>query len=145
MKISTLVTFLAIVGGIVFIMASMISEGESKYDVSINKSDWENSYNYVNDVNQSLSPLIDDFNKITDTSEDSGGWFSKLVTGISAIPKAVIAVPSLVFSSIVSTKEIATGITSSLKIPGEIILIILTIITVWAVFKLVEIFQRYPL
>lgn len=144
MKISSVIGFLAIVGGIVFIMAMMVTEGGEKYDVNINKSDWESSYNYVNDINNSLNPLIEDFNKITDTSEDSGGWFSKLVSGISAIPKAVIAVPSVIFSSIVSTKEITGNVLTSLKVPTEIILIAFVIISVWVVFKLIELYQRYP-
>jgi len=144
MKISSVITFLAIIGGVIFIMANMITEGSEKYDVRINKSDWESSYNYVNDINQSLNPLIEDFNKITDTSEESGGWFFKLVSGIAAIPKAVIAIPSVVFSSVVSAKEITGSMLKSFKVPGEIILIVFVVISIWVVFKLIEIYQRYP-
>ena len=144
MKISSVITFLAIIGGIIFIMANMVTEGSDKYDITINKSDWESSYNYVNDINDSINPLIEDFNKITDTSEDSGGWFTKLVSGISAIPKAIIAIPSVIFSSIVSTKEITGSILKSLKVPSEIILIAFVVISIWVVFKLIEIYQRYP-
>lgn len=144
MKISSVITFLAMIGGITFIMGLMVMEGSLKYDVSINGSNWNSSYNYINQINQSLSPLESDFKKISDTSEESGGWFFKLVSGISAIPKAIIAVPSVVFSSIIYGREMIGSLGMMFLIPGALILIMMVIVFIWGLFKLIEIFQRYP-
>ncbi|MFX1312072.1 MAG: hypothetical protein ACFFHD_05625 [Promethearchaeota archaeon] len=142
MKISGVITTILIIGAIIFIMASMINEGQEKYDVEINKSNWENNYDYVNEINETIEPVNNALRIITDTSEDSGGWFYKLTTGIAAIPKAVIAIPSLGMSSAVYAKEIITSITTSLNIPAELIIILLVVISAWVIFKLVEFLQR---
>lgn len=129
-----------VVGGILFIMQSMITDGSNAYDVPVNTSAWQSQYDYVNQTNETIAPLTEAFNKIGD---ENNGWFTKLTAGISAIPKAIILIPQLLFDSFASTGSIMTGFATSLNLPQQLIILIGVMLLVWGIIKLVEMYQRW--
>lgn len=142
MKISTFIGLLVIVGAIIFIATTMIEEAETKYGMNVNKSEWEGKYDYANEINASIAPLK---NSLATIQDEDAGWFSRITEGLSAIPRAVVLVPSLVFGGFVFGGELITGLLSSLHIPAVLISVVLVVLIVWGVFKLVEFFQRWQL
>jgi hypothetical protein len=140
MRFSTLITMLLVTGVILFVAGMMIEEADMVYNTDINTSKWEGKYDYATQVNSSINPLIDSFEKIQD--EDIG-WFTKLTAGISAVPKAVVLIPSLIFQSLRMGGNLITGVLTSLSIPLYIITVAIIMLLVWGVFKLVEFFQRW--
>jgi len=128
------------VGVIFFVFAQMATEANTKYSTNINNTDWDTKYNYASRVNNTIAPIKTAFENIED---DNVGWFSKLTSGIAAIPRAVIALPVLLFSSFSIGGEMIGNFATTLGIPLFIVNIFLIILIVWGIFKLVEIYQRW--
>lgn len=142
MKLSVFVSFMLIVAGVFFIFALMVQESNDQFsDADINSSEWEDSYDYVSDLNSTVYPLEQKLRVIQDTES---GWFTKLVSGITAVPYAVITFPQVIFGSLEVGGRVTTGFLAALAIPGYIISIVILMILMWALFKLVEFFQRSP-
>lgn len=140
MKISTFISILLIVGVVIFIFGMMVQEGEEKYDTDINKSAWQGKYDYTEQINKSITPIMTSFENIQD---EDVGWFTKLTAGISAIPKAIMLVPSLLFSSFSLGTNLMTGIFTSIKLPAYLISVAIVMLVVWGLFKLIEVFNRW--
>jgi len=141
MKISTFVMIILVMSGFFFIFGLMSQEAKLYYpDSEINDSDWYGRYDYVSSINSSIAPLERSFKDIGDENK---GWFSKLTSGIAAIPAAVIAIPSLLFNSFITGGKIVTGMFNTLNVPQYLVTLILVMIVVWGVFKLVEIYNRW--
>lgn len=141
MKLSTFVTIILIISGVFFAYAQITKEINTQYpDSSLNSSEWEDKYDYIEDVNETFAPLESSLKKIQD---EDAGWFSKLAEGITALPYAILIVPQAVFGSLVFGGEIATGFLTIWAIPSAIITLGLVLILVWAIFKLVEYFNKY--
>lgn len=140
MNFSTFVMFLLVVSGIFFMFASMTAETNSQYsDANINTSQWEGRYDYVAGINSTIAPLKQKFDVITDEKQ---GFFTKLASGIAAIPYAIIIFPQVVFGGLSLGSNVSVGLLAALAIPSYIILLVTVMILVWALFKLVEFFQR---
>ena len=140
MKISSFIMILLMIGMVFFVFSQMASEANTKYGPKINNTDWETKYNYVSRVNSTISPLKSSFDNIED---DNIGWFSKLTSGIAAIPRAVIALPALLVSSFSIGGEMISNFATALGVPVFILNIFLTALIVWGIFKLIEAFQRW--
>ena len=142
MKIITLIIFIVLIGGIVFYtFTSASQELNQQYNNSypINTTLWEGKYNYTDQVNSSISPLITDFNNIQDEEK---GWFTRITSGIIAVPHAVIAFASLAIVSVTTMSNIITTGGTHLKIGLPIIIALITMLVVWVVGKLLEYFNR---
>lgn len=143
MKISTYVLLLVCVGAVLFVYASMMSESAQRYpEANINSSEWAGKYDYALEVNKSISPLQNAFAKIQD---ENTGWFTKLTAGITAIPLAIIELPTLLFKSFSLGGSLITGIFTSFGLPAYFIIVAIILIIVWGIFKLAEVYQRWPL
>lgn len=145
MKISTAFMFLIIVSGIILVYSEMTREANEQfgtYGTYINSSEWETKYDYVDRLNSTLAPLQEKFEVISDPEK---GFFSKLVSGIYAIPYAVILVPSAVFQGVSMAGSMTLGFLTALGLPTKILLVATLLIFAWSVFKLLEYFQRSPL
>jgi hypothetical protein len=142
MKFSNFVIFMLIVAGIFFLFALMVSESNEQYpDANINSSEWESQYDHVSEINRTVLPLQDKFEVIQD--EDKG-FFTKLAAGITAIPYAIIIFPQVIFGSLELAGDMSLGFLAALAIPAYIITIVLVIMLVWALFKLIEFFNKTP-
>ena len=140
MKISTFITMLLVVGLLLFVSIDMIKQSEDTYSIDVNTTDWEDQYDFANDINTSISPIrtaIDDI-----TSEDTG-WLEKVGSGFTGIISAVTFLPSLVWDMGAMGTNIITGIGTSMGIPGYMLFVFITMLTVWGIIKLVEFFQRW--
>lgn len=141
MKISGFISLLLVISAFVIILGLMSEESSNYYpEANINDSEWSGKYNYVSSVNTSIAPLQASFETISDENK---GWFSKLTAGISAIPSAVIAVPVLLFKAIGHAGSLLSGTFTTLRIPVELIVIFTITILVWAIFKLMELYNRW--
>jgi len=141
MKISTFISILLVVGGIFFLFASMVAETNTQYpDADINSSIWSNKYNYADRINTSIAPIQQAF---VDIEDDNLGWFTKLVSGIAAIPRAIITLPILIFSGFAIGGEMITGFATAIKLPAYILQVILVMLIAWGLFKLVDTFARW--
>ena len=143
MKISTFISLFLVIASFMFIAGLISNEAKTYYpDSNINDSEWYGKYDYAGDINESIHPIKTAFDKIGDSEL---GWWSKLTSGIAAIPQAIIALPVLLFKSLYFGGLIIAGSFTSLLIPATIIVIIGTMILVWALFKLAEIYQRWAI
>lgn len=141
MKISTFFIFILIVSGIFFSFAQMVSEANDQYpDNSLNSSDWEDNYDYIDDINETISPLENSLKTIQD---EDAGWFSKLTAGITAIPYALIIVPQIAFGGMEFGGNIVTDFFSVWGLPQTIATIGIVILLVWGIAKLVSHFNKW--
>ena len=136
MKISGIITFMIIIAGIFFVFALMVSESNTQFpDAKLNSSAWENQYDYVDDINESISPLKQKLDVIAD--EDTG-WFKKITTGITAIPKVIVFMPKATFDTLKFGGNMITDFFLVFNFPAKVTIIALTLVFVFAIFKLIE-------
>lgn len=139
MKISTFIYIMLFVGVILFVMASMVSESNSKFDTGINTSLWEGKYDYSESVNSSVSELSDSINTVTNSDN---GWL-KVEAGFTGIISAVKLLPSLMGMTFVNGGAMITGGLSSIGLPAYLIAVFLIGLTIWGVTQLIQFFQRW--
>ena len=143
MKLSTYLQIFLIIAGFMFIFGLMAQESKENYpDANINDSAWVGKFDYSGEINDSIQPVKTALENIGDEEK---GWFVKILSGIAAIPSAVIGMASLILGSFVHGGAIITGSLTILAIPATIIAIILIMILVWGIIKLVEIYQRWQI
>ena len=142
MKISTFIFALLFVGMVITVMLLTVRDTESFYGVEVNTSLIEGKYDYASSLNDSIYPIQESIDKISDQDQ---GWLSKVGAGFTGIISAVILLPSLVWKTFFLGGSMITGGLGSLLIPASIIAILLLALTIWGVIKLIEFFQRWPL
>jgi hypothetical protein len=143
MKISGYIMMLLVVGAVFFIFAQMISEANENYpSTNINSSVWDSKYDFANGINNDTAPLQQAFSDIENPDK---GWFSKLISGIAAIPWAVIKLPVILFSALAMGGIMVTGFLGIFGIPAYIVTVVLIMMVVWGIIKLIEAFHRWYL
>ena len=136
MKISSAITFLIIVAGIFFIFALMVDEANTQYpEANLDSSEWKNQYDYIDRINNTVDPLKQDLLTVAD---EEAGWFKKITTGITAIPKVVVVVPAITFNTFVFASQMIGDFFSALNIPGKILTAVIVMILLFLIFKLIE-------
>lgn len=141
MKISAFVIFILIVAGVVFTYAELVREANEQYDTNyINSSQWSEEYDYIDEINETVSPLETKLKIITDEDQ---GWFSRLTSGITAVPYVILIVPQAVFETLGFAASIIVGFFSVWGLPQKIITLALVILAVWGIFKLIEFFNKW--
>lgn len=143
MKISLMITFIIIVGIVFLGFTTMSNDLNTQYTngTEINTSLWSGKYNYTNQVNNSISPLVEDFNNIAD---ENSGWFTRLGSGIVAIPHAVVGVASLALTSLGSLGGIVSNAGNAIGIPPAVIYGFIVILTIMVLTGLLSFFQKSP-
>lgn len=126
--------------GLVFAMVgSIINDFETQYpDINVNTS-WEDEYDYRDEINESVSSLKDKLDIITDEEE---GWFSKIAAGITAVPRAIILVPVVMFETISYGLIILVKVGNDIGIPSFVIAFTTIAVILILIFKLISFFQR---
>jgi hypothetical protein len=141
MKFSTYLSIILVIGVFFILFGMMINQTNNDYlSMNIDNSSWANSYDFSNDINRTIAPIQKTF---TDIENPELGWFSKITSGLAAIPFAVIRLPLLIFDSFVYGGKIVTNSLGALGIPISVILIVCTMIALWGIFRLIETFQRW--
>lgn len=140
MKLSTFVLFILIASGVFYTFALIIYEGNENIDGNyLNSSEWEEEYDYIDDVNETFAPLE---GKLKAISDEDTGWWGKLTAGITAIPYAVLIVPQSIFGSLVFGSSITVGFLTLLVIPATIISLATVYLIIWGIFKLIEFYNK---
>lgn len=143
MRISSAILMIIAISGIILMAAISLKELDTQYpDANITTSEWDSKYDYSPQINSSVAGLKDKFDKITDTDT---GWFTKLTSGIYAIPYAIIAVPGVILTSLAYGTSIAVDGLTGLNIDSRIIMLVMIGMLIWGIFKLVEMFNRTPI
>ena len=96
MKISVIVTILLMISVILFVMVQMVKEAEERYDIEINKTEWEGKYDFAANINESIQPIKE---SISDISDEEKGWLEKIGAGFTGIIAAVTFLPTLVWDT----------------------------------------------
>jgi hypothetical protein len=162
MKISSFIIFLIFVSMIFATFGMMVHESNNTYSttmpdyVPLSSGNWSDggstgvagggNYDFVESINFVIIPLQTRWAAIIDVDT---GFFTKLVAGISAIPYAIVLLPSVLFATIAMAGGMVTGFLGVLGIGGVstgwFVIAAVLMILVWAVFKLMEFFQRVPI
>ncbi len=139
MKLSAFILIVLTIGFSFSLVGSVIYDFETQYpEVDVN-STWENAYNYADEINESVYDLKVKFDIIG--SEDIG-WFSKIAAGITAIPKAIIAVPVVLFKTMVYAINIFSDISATIGLPPFVVPFGIVAIIVVILFGLVSFWHR---
>lgn len=128
-----------IISVVFFSFGQIINEGEEIYDVNASTEEWEGKYDYVSKLDGIITPLKNKFETLQDENK---GWFAKLGAGITAIPYAIVLVPTMVFQGVSIGGEITTGFLLALAIPGYIIIAALVGLTIWAISELIKLYNK---
>lgn len=140
MKISTFITILLVVGILIFVIVSMVNESEENYDITINKTGWENQYDFASEVNNSVSPIKQ---SIDDITSEEKGWLEKIGSGFTGIIAAVTFLPTMVWQIGTMGTQLITGIGGYMGIPSTIIFVLVVMLLVWGIIELIQFFQRW--
>jgi len=141
MKISTFITMFLIISAVFFIFTLMANDVKEYYPQDEqNISEWSGKYEFSDNVSDYVEDIQSPLEKLGD--EDKG-WVLRTISGVAAIPAALIALVTVVFKSFLLGGKVITGTFSSLNIPNYLIAIVISMISLWGIFKLVEIVQRW--
>ncbi len=139
MKLSAFILLILVVGLSFSLVGSIIHDFETQYpDVDVNTT-WEDDYDYAERINTSVYGIRKEFAIIGD--EDTG-WFSKIAAGITAIPKAIIAVPVVLFQTIGYAINIISDIPNIIGVPSYVIYTGIVALIVVVLFGLVSFWHR---
>ncbi|MBA7490712.1 hypothetical protein ES702_01255 [subsurface metagenome] len=139
MKSSGYITIILMVGLCFAIVGSVVNDFEIQYPAIDVNTSWSGKYDYTSGINESISGLKDKFDIIADEDE---GWFSKLTAGISAIPKAIVIVPLVMFKTISYGLIILVEVGTEIGIPSFVTVFATIGIFTIVVFKLVAFWHR---
>ncbi|KKN19473.1 hypothetical protein LCGC14_0945450 [marine sediment metagenome] len=128
-----------IISGVFFTFAEMIKEQNDNFPNRINSTEWEDKYDYIDDINETFYPIE---TKLKTIQDEEAGWFSKLTAGITAIPYAILIMPQAVFGSLLFGGQIVVGFFNVWGLPQKIVTLVLVLILIWGIFKLIEFFNK---
>lgn len=141
MKISTYIELMLVVGVIFFVFAMMINESAIQYpETNMTDNEMADKYDFSTQINNSFAPLS---SAIQQVGNPDVGFFSKLASGLAAIPYAVILLPSVAIQTLAYGFTLLTGGFIALSVPVYILTVVFIIMLVWVVIKLIEVFQRW--
>lgn len=146
MKLSSTMMLLLLVSMVFLAWGLLISDFETNY-VETNISDapsinetFLQSFDNTAALNESMKDVREGFDKIA-TSE---GFFEGLVNVGFVIPKALIAIPKVLFIQLGLAITTLTQVLALITIPPTFIVIALVGFFMFVLFKLVEFFGKHP-
>lgn len=139
MKPTDYLVFIVFIGLIVGVVSLSIGDFNTmNVGNDINLTGLNETYDKVQEINEDVNESVQSFQRLAD---DDASWFSKISSGIVAIPKVVIALPLLIIKSgvLLSTmiSESLTGV-----VPPFVIFGILSLILIMILRRFMEFFQR---
>lgn len=144
MKISQLLMFV-VFAGLVFLAFTTVADNlNSDYSPKINgslinTSLWDDKYNYTDQVNSSVSPVLENLKDVADSDK---GWFTKLASGLIAIPQAFIAFVTLSVQGISFSGSILSNFGTVLGIPQAFVIAVIVVIVILVVTQLLNFFNK---
>jgi len=132
-------TLVVVIGVFVFLIVSGANEMNTIYpDNPINTTNFTGQYNQIQQIQDRANESYMNFQKLG--AEDTS-WFQKIGAGIVAIPFAVINFPIMVVLAIGALINMLT-ISLGGILPATIILALTAFVTIEAVRRFMEFFQR---
>jgi hypothetical protein len=129
-----------IIAGVFFTYSEIVREGNQTIDgSSLNSSEWEDKYDYIDNLNGTFSPLEI---KLKSISDEDTGWWGKLTSGITAIPYAILIIPQAIFGSSVLASNVILGFFTAMVLPLKIITLGTVFLFIWGIFKLLEVYNK---
>lgn len=142
MRISVFITMLIMVGVVLFVISAMVNEGSDTYGVDINTSQYEGEYDFVNQINEEVTPIKESIDTI---GNEEKGFLEKVGAGFTGIISAVTLLPVMVWNVALLGSGLITGIGAGFGLPPYITLALIVSLTVWGIFKLIEFYQRWQI
>ncbi len=131
------------VGVIFFVFGMMINESAINYpEANMTDGNMTSKYDFSKSINSSFYPIQ---NAIESVTNPDIGFFGKIVSGLAAMPYAVILLPSVAIKTLAYGITLLTGGFVALGVSVYILLVAFIMMIVWVVFKLIEIFQRWQI
>lgn len=145
MKTSGILIIVVVIAAFLSMFSTFNTEINTKYTSNetayVNDSSWATRFDQSDHINATIGKLKSNFDVITDPDK---GFFTKVASGIVAIPYAVILFPLTIFDGATSLGSIFTGLTSDFQVDSGIIAKGLILLIVIVVVALIEFFQRSP-
>lgn len=144
MKLSILAIIILMLTLVFFLFGQVIDDMNTNYgNTSISPSGEFNTslisdFDDVETINESIAPIQEGFEQIS----KSDGFLNVLGNFAIVLPKAIIAVPSVLFTVAVLGKQRFEDVLILFGIGPEIILIALTILAVFVIFTIVGWWHR---
>jgi len=145
MKFITVISMMLVVTIIFFSWGVIVDDLETNY-IETNISDssgvndsYKSTYNRVDELNETFFPVQQDFQ---DISEDDG-WFDRIGDASIAIPKVIISIPGVLFTTVNYAISDTVSILKLAGIPAEVVLIASIFITLMILFMIIAFWRRY--
>jgi len=145
MKFITVISMMLVVTIIFFSWGVIVDDLETNY-IETNISDssgvndsYKSTYNRVEELNNTFYPVQEDFQ---DISEDDG-WFDRIGDASIAIPKVIISIPGVLFTTVNYAISDTVSILKLAGIPAEVVLIASIFITLMILFMIIAFWRRY--
>ncbi len=140
MKLSGYILIIIMVASLFLMMGSIVNDMNTWYPAVTVDTSWNNSYSsYATEINKSMYGLQTSLEKIG----DANGWFSAVVSGITAIPKAITTIPKVIFQSMGFGINILSDTAQEIGIPPVIVAMGIISLIVIIMFAIVSFWQRY--
>jgi len=131
MKLVSYILIVLMIGFMFTLVATMVTDMQTYYpDYTIDTSEWNSTYDYSSDINNSMAGLQE---KLKILGDEDKGWFPKLAAGITVIPLAVIEIPSILISTLIYGNNIISGVLHGL-VPEFVITFIILALLVTILF-----------
>jgi len=139
MKLSEYIMIILVVGLCFGIVGSIVNDLETQYpDVDINSS-WEDKYNYQSSVEDDTTLLQ---SMLEYMSNENTGWMLKALVGVAAIPVAVYTAILTMITAMGYGIVIFSGVATDIGVPGFVISIGITALTVLIIWGLISWYRR---
>ena len=146
MKLLGFILIVLLVSVVLISWGGILSDFETNYvDTGIseakpvNSSFKEDYSGRAEEINETFSPLIDDINDLG--SQD--GWIDTLGDGSTVLTTLFLSIPGLLLDTLTSALSDMSSMLTNIGIPNELVLIAIILLTLFIVFKIVEMIRRY--
>lgn len=148
MKILGTIGIIMLVSVVLISWGSLINDFENNYintsisDAPAMNSSFIDTYaGRAEEINVTFSPLIEDIEDLS--SQD--GWLDTLGDGSTVFAKLVIGLPGMVLSLITSFGADLVDILNTIGIPTSLIFIAIVMLSMFALFKIINMFSNKDL
>ena len=145
MKIIGFISLILLVTLVLFSWGVLVDDFEKNYvetgisETTSMNSSFRGTYNRTEEINQTFSPLRESFEEI----QTADGWFEKSLAA-GSLPLVIISLPLMIFQTVGYAISDMTSLLNDMGIPPQIVIIGVVLLTLFGLFKLIEMFNKYP-
>ncbi len=146
MKLIGMIAVIMMVTVILISWGGVLSDFETNYvDTNISEASPVNS-SFKEDYDDRAEEINDTFSPLKDKIDDLGssdGFLDVVGDGSVVLPKLIISLPGMVLGTFTSAGSDMVNMLNLIGIPTELVLIAIVLLSLVAVFKIVEMIRRY--